>query len=177
MAPDAARARETADLRPACSPPRDRRRVAPHRRRTLPPCQKSFFPSSVFCLPSSVLFEAVMTPNILSRLRTAISRARDDVVISAVPPVSDTGPSPFRIPVSAIAIIPARYHSSRLPGKALADIAGRPMIEHVYRRAAAAASVSRVIVATDDGRIVDAVRAFGGEAVMTSPAHQSGTDR
>ncbi|HET7695118.1 MAG TPA: 3-deoxy-manno-octulosonate cytidylyltransferase [Vicinamibacterales bacterium] len=94
-----------------------------------------------------------------------------------MPPVSDTGPSSFRIPVSAVAIIPARYESSRLPGKALADIAGRPMIEHVYRRAAAAAAVSRVIVATDDRRIFDAVRGFGGEAVMTSASHQSGTDR
>ena len=102
---------------------------------------------------------------------------RTVVVRFAVPPVSDTGPSSFRIPVSAIAIIPARYESSRLPGKALADIAGRPMIEHVYRRAAAAALVSRVIVATDDTRILEAVRRFGGEAVMTSAAHQSGTDR
>src|SRR5262245_65907242 len=51
------------------------------------------------------------------------------------------------------------------------------MIEHVYRRAAAARAVSRVIVATDDSRVADAVAAFGGEAVMTSPAHQSGTDR
>jgi 3-deoxy-manno-octulosonate cytidylyltransferase (CMP-KDO synthetase) len=99
------------------------------------------------------------------------------VVISAVPPVFDTGPSPSRIPVSAVAIIPARYQSTRLPGKALADIAGRPMIEHVYRRASAAASVSRVIVATDDRRILDAVHRFGGEAVMTSASHQSGTDR
>jgi 3-deoxy-manno-octulosonate cytidylyltransferase (CMP-KDO synthetase) len=99
------------------------------------------------------------------------------VVRFAVPPVSNTGPSSSRVSVSAIAIIPARYQSTRLPGKALADIAGRPMIEHVYRRAASAASVSRVIVATDDERIRDAVAAFGGEAVMTSPAHQSGTDR
>jgi 3-deoxy-manno-octulosonate cytidylyltransferase (CMP-KDO synthetase) len=99
------------------------------------------------------------------------------VVISAVPPVFDTGPSSFRIPVSAVAIIPARYQSTRLPGKALADIAGRPMIEHVYRRAAAASSVGRVIVATDDRRILEAVHRFGGEAVMTSAAHQSGTDR
>jgi 3-deoxy-manno-octulosonate cytidylyltransferase (CMP-KDO synthetase) len=99
------------------------------------------------------------------------------VVRFAVPPVSDTGPSSFRIPVSAVAIIPARYESSRLPGKALADIAGRPMIEHVYRRAAAAKTVSRVIVATDDRRIADAVRGFGGAAMMTSASHQSGTDR
>jgi 3-deoxy-manno-octulosonate cytidylyltransferase (CMP-KDO synthetase) len=94
-----------------------------------------------------------------------------------VPPVSDTGPSTFRVSVSAIAIIPARYQSTRLPGKALADIAGRPMIEHVYRRAAAARSVSRVIVATDDRRIVEAVEAFGGEVRLTSPSHPSGTDR
>src|SRR5688500_19150835 len=102
---------------------------------------------------------------------------RTVVVRFAVPPVSDTGPSSFRIPVSAVAIIPARYESSRLPGKVLADIAGRPMIEHVYRRAASASTVSRVIVATDDRRIFDAVLAFGGEAVMTSAAHQRGTDR
>ena len=83
------------------------------------------------------------------------------VVIFVVPPVPDTGPSSFRVPVSAVAIIPARYQSSRLPGKALADIAGLPMIQHVYRRAAAAASISRVIVATDDRRIMEVVLAFG----------------
>ena len=76
-----------------------------------------------------------------------------------------------------VAIIPARYQSSRLPGKALADIGGRPMIEHVYRRAAAATSVTSVLVATDDERILEAVRSFGGVACMTSPDHQSGTDR
>lgn len=103
--------------------------------------------------------------------------ARTVVVIFAVPPVPDTGPSSFRIPVSAVAIIPARYQSSRLPGKALADIAGLPMIQHVYRRAAAAASISRVIVATDDRRIMEVVLAFGGEAVLTAASHQSGTDR
>ena len=99
------------------------------------------------------------------------------VVRFAVPPVFNTGPSSFRTPVSATAIIPARYQSSRLPGKVLADIAGRPMIEHVYRRAAAAKTVARVLVATDDTRIFEAVRAFGGDAVMTSASHQSGTDR
>jgi 3-deoxy-manno-octulosonate cytidylyltransferase (CMP-KDO synthetase) len=104
-------------------------------------------------------------------------QAAEAVVISAVPPVSDTGPSSSRVPVSAIAIIPARYQSTRLPGKALAEIAGRPMIAHVYERAAAAALVTRVIVATDDRRILDAVLAFGGEAVLTSASHPSGTDR
>ena len=78
---------------------------------------------------------------------------------------------------SAVVVIPARYESSRFPGKPLALIAGRPMIEHVYRRAAAARAIARVIVATDDRRIADAVAAFGGEAVMTSAAHPTGTDR
>src|SRR5205809_7011642 len=83
----------------------------------------------------------------------------------------------FAVPPVVIAIVPARYQSTRLPGKALADIAGKPMIEHVYRGAAEARTVSRVIVATDDERIARVVEAFGGEAVMTSPSHQSGTDR
>ena len=83
----------------------------------------------------------------------------------------------FVVPVSAVAIIPARYQSTRLPGKALADIAGRPMIEHVYRRAAAASSIARVLVATDDRRIVDAVERFGGEARMTAASHETATDR
>ncbi|HEY7057337.1 MAG TPA: 3-deoxy-manno-octulosonate cytidylyltransferase [Vicinamibacterales bacterium] len=94
-----------------------------------------------------------------------------------MPPVSHTGPAAIQGSLSAVAVIPARYQSTRLPGKALADIAGRPMIEHVYRRAAAARSITRVIVATDDQRIAERVRGFGGEAMMTSPAHQSGTDR
>ena len=78
---------------------------------------------------------------------------------------------------SVLAVIPARYHSTRLPGKPLADIAGRPMIEHVYRRAQAARLVDAVLVATDDERIADAVAGFGGVACMTSPHHRSGTDR
>ena len=78
---------------------------------------------------------------------------------------------------SAIAIIPARYQSSRFPGKVLAEIDGRTMIEHVYRRAAAATSIASVIVATDDERIRAAVAAFGGDVRMTSPHHPSGTDR
>jgi 3-deoxy-manno-octulosonate cytidylyltransferase (CMP-KDO synthetase) len=79
--------------------------------------------------------------------------------------------------MKAIAIIPARYASSRFPGKPLAEIAGRPMIEHVYRRALSAPSLSGVWVATDDERIFAVVRAFGGEAVMTGSDHASGTDR
>ena len=99
------------------------------------------------------------------------------VVRFAVPPVSTSGPAFNSGSVSVVAVIPARYQSSRLPGKALADIGGRPMIEHVYKRTAAARSVGVVIVATDDQRICDAVEAFGGRAQLTSPAHRSGTDR
>lgn len=76
-----------------------------------------------------------------------------------------------------IAAIPARYASTRLPGKPLRRLAGRPMIEHVYRRARKAAGVDRVVVLTDDERIVAAVEAFGGEAEMTPAECASGTDR
>jgi 3-deoxy-manno-octulosonate cytidylyltransferase (CMP-KDO synthetase) len=77
----------------------------------------------------------------------------------------------------AIAIIPARYASSRFPGKALATIAGRTMIDHVYERASRARSLAEVWVATDDARIRNAVISFGGRVVMTRPDHPSGTDR
>jgi 3-deoxy-manno-octulosonate cytidylyltransferase (CMP-KDO synthetase) len=74
-------------------------------------------------------------------------------------------------------MIPARYGSTRFPGKALADILGKPMIQHVHERASLAPSISDVIVATDDDRIARVVAGFGGRVVMTSPDHQSGTDR
>ena len=74
-------------------------------------------------------------------------------------------------------MIPARYAAVRLPGKVLADIAGKPMIQHVYERAQQAESLDDLLVATDDERIVEAVAGFGGKAVMTSPEHKSGTDR
>ena len=73
-------------------------------------------------------------------------------------------------------IIPARYASTRFPGKPLAPLAGKPMIRHVCEKAAAS-KAGLVAVATDDRRIADAVESFGGRAVMTSPAHPSGTDR
>jgi 3-deoxy-manno-octulosonate cytidylyltransferase (CMP-KDO synthetase) len=76
-----------------------------------------------------------------------------------------------------VAIIPARYGSTRLPGKALLDIGGKFLIQRVYERACGASMVEKIVVATDDQRIFDAVNAFGGEAVMTSPDHRSGTDR
>jgi len=78
---------------------------------------------------------------------------------------------------SVLAVIPARFHSTRLPGKILAEIAGRPMIEHVFRRTSAATLIHAAVVATDDVRIAEAVAAFGGAAIMTSPDHASGTDR
>lgn len=76
-----------------------------------------------------------------------------------------------------VAVIPARYGSSRFPGKPLALIAGKMMIQRVVERAQSAASVDEVLVATDDPRIAKAVESFGGRAVMTSPDHPSGTDR
>lgn len=75
------------------------------------------------------------------------------------------------------AIIPARYASTRFPGKPLAEILGKPMIQWVYERTLRSTRVDRVIVATDDERIYRAVAAFGGEAWMTSPDHPTGTDR
>lgn len=75
------------------------------------------------------------------------------------------------------AVIPARYASTRLPAKPLADIGGRTLVEHVYRHAADARSVDLVLVATDDERIARAVAAFGGQVRMTRPDHATGTDR
>jgi 3-deoxy-manno-octulosonate cytidylyltransferase (CMP-KDO synthetase) len=76
-----------------------------------------------------------------------------------------------------VIVIPARYGSTRLPGKPLVSLAGKPMIQRVYERAKLAQSASQVIVATDDERIVKAVESFGGEARMTRPDHRTGTER
>jgi 3-deoxy-manno-octulosonate cytidylyltransferase (CMP-KDO synthetase) len=73
-------------------------------------------------------------------------------------------------------IIPARYGASRLPGKPLQEIGGRPLIQWVWQRARASGAAS-VIIATDDDRIADAARSFGADCLMTSPQHASGTDR
>lgn len=75
-----------------------------------------------------------------------------------------------------IGIIPARYGSSRFPGKPLVDISGKPMIQHVFERAMES-SLDEIYVATDDQRIVDRVIAFDGNVLLTSPNHPSGTDR
>ena len=76
-----------------------------------------------------------------------------------------------------VVVIPARYGSTRLPGKPLVSLNGQPMIQRVYERAKSARRVDRVIVATDDDRIVKAVTSFGGEARMTRPDHRTGTER
>ena len=76
-----------------------------------------------------------------------------------------------------LCVIPARWGSTRLPGKPLLDLNGKPVIQHVYERCLQASSLSRVVVATDDERIVKAVKSFGGEAVITSPDHPNGTCR
>jgi len=79
--------------------------------------------------------------------------------------------------MKTVIIIPARYHSSRLPGKPLLRETGKYLIQHVCERAGRAKNIDGVIVATDDSRIVAAVESFGGRAIMTSADHVSGTDR
>lgn len=79
--------------------------------------------------------------------------------------------------VRVVGMIPSRYGSTRLPGKALKSILGKPMIQRVYEQAAKACILDGLCVATDDERIVKVVEAFGGQAIMTSSAHCSGTDR
>jgi len=79
--------------------------------------------------------------------------------------------------LAIVAIIPARFGSTRLPGKPLSDIHGKPMIQHVHERVRRARRPDRILVATDDERIAAAVRGFGGEVVMTSRDHATGTDR
>jgi 3-deoxy-manno-octulosonate cytidylyltransferase (CMP-KDO synthetase) len=77
----------------------------------------------------------------------------------------------------AVAVIPARWASVRFPGKALVEVAGKPLIQHVWERARLLTAVDRVLVATDDERIAARVTAFGGAVAMTSASHPSGTDR
>jgi 3-deoxy-manno-octulosonate cytidylyltransferase (CMP-KDO synthetase) len=76
-----------------------------------------------------------------------------------------------------LCVIPARFSSTRLPGKPLANIAGKPMIQHVYERASSAGKPGAVLVATDHQSVYDTVIAFGGKAMLTSPDHPTGTDR
>ena len=76
-----------------------------------------------------------------------------------------------------VVVIPARYESTRLPGKVLAKDTGKFLVQHTYERAKKAKSVQNVIIATDSQKVLDACKAFGAECVLTSPDHQSGTDR
>jgi 3-deoxy-manno-octulosonate cytidylyltransferase (CMP-KDO synthetase) len=78
---------------------------------------------------------------------------------------------------AVVAIIPARFNSTRFPGKVIVEIDGKTLIEHVHRRVEKASLVDRILVATDDERIAMAVRGFGGTAIMTRNDHPSGTDR
>jgi 3-deoxy-manno-octulosonate cytidylyltransferase (CMP-KDO synthetase) len=79
--------------------------------------------------------------------------------------------------MNIIGIIPARYGSTRFPGKPLAEIAGKPLVRRVWERVSSSGCFSRVIIATDDIRIFETAKAFGAETVMTSAGHKSGTDR
>jgi 3-deoxy-manno-octulosonate cytidylyltransferase (CMP-KDO synthetase) len=79
--------------------------------------------------------------------------------------------------MKVLGVIPARYQSTRLPGKPLLDIAGKPMIQWVYESAQTASLLNEVVVATDDQRIYDAVKGFNGKVVMTAATHPTGTDR
>ena len=79
--------------------------------------------------------------------------------------------------MNVIGVIPARYDSSRFPGKPLVDIGGKSMIQRVYEQCSKSTSISKLIVATDDQRIADHVKLFGGNITLTSINHQSGTDR
>ena len=88
-----------------------------------------------------------------------------------------SGPARATSGTAVVGAIPARFASQRLPGKALHFLAGKPMVEHVYRRAARAKGLDRVVVLTDDERIVRAVEFFGGEVEMTPTECASGTDR
>jgi 3-deoxy-manno-octulosonate cytidylyltransferase (CMP-KDO synthetase) len=107
-------------------------------------------------------------PSVFSS-RSVADRASSTEAIGSVPPQTSSE--------QVVAIIPARYASSRFPGKAVVDIAGKPMIQWVYERTCQASGVGRVLVATDDARILQVVQGFGGQAVMTSPTHPTGTDR
>jgi 3-deoxy-manno-octulosonate cytidylyltransferase (CMP-KDO synthetase) len=81
------------------------------------------------------------------------------------------------VPTRILGVIPARFASSRFPGKALAPLAGKPILQHVYERASQARYLSKLIIATDDDRIAKAARSFGAQVQMTRPDHLSGTDR
>ncbi len=92
--------------------------------------------------------------------------------------MANDGITPRKVSGGSVAVvIPARFASTRLPGKPLLEVASKPLIQHVFERASLARTPSRVVIATDDDRILAAARSFGAEAFMTSSDHASGTDR
>ena len=99
------------------------------------------------------------------------------MLIFAVHPVATDATHKITPAPTSVAVIPVRFNSTRLPGKALVDIAGQTMIERVYRRAERANSIGSVLVATDDNRIADVVTKFGGNVCLTRSDHLSGSDR
>src|SRR6516162_5298647 len=114
------------------------------------------------------------SPQQLKSIITLPMKERTGHLVAARPAARDSVTS--SVPENPIIIIPARLAASRLPGKPLADIAGVPMIVHVWRRAVAA-EVGSVVVACGDRAIAEAVESAGGRAVMTDPSHPTGSDR
>jgi 3-deoxy-manno-octulosonate cytidylyltransferase (CMP-KDO synthetase) len=110
-------------------------------------------------------------------VRDGSFRVAPFMLILPVPVVFPSGLSHSIRSAPVVAVVPSRYQSTRLPGKPLALIDGKTMVEHVVRRTEAARRVDAVLVATDDERIANAVSDFGGTAVMTRAAHETGTDR
>src|SRR5207244_580388 len=106
-------------------------------------------------------------------LEDGLHESREKATICRLQPST----ADMEVPMKTAIIIPARYASSRLPGKPLLRQTGKYLVQHVYERARQARRASRVIVATDDSRIAAAVRSFGGEAAMTRRTHASGTER
>ena len=129
-------------------------------------------------------FKFIGSSGIVSMFHTRSPRRADGrkrtftgVLLFVVHPPGAGSSGPSAPPLDIVAIIPARYGSTRFPGKPLAELDGRPMIEHVYRRAQASPAVSRVIVATDNLRIATTVTGFGGNVRLTRGDHETGTDR
>lgn len=115
---------------------------------------------------ASVISTVRIPPGMLQRISNILQRSQ-----------RDRRPMSTNRKDQVVVVIPARYAAQRLPGKPLADIGGKPMIQHVYERAARATLVHAVVVATDDERIASSVRAFGGHVTMTPENCRSGTDR
>lgn len=122
--------------------------------------------------------QSAMAEELALNLMDALEASRSGGL--PLPPPAEEPPAPAppqAPPPKPVAVIPARYASTRLPAKPLALVAGKPLVQHVWERCVHSGAFAEVLVATDDERIAEAVRAFGGTAVMTSPHAKSGTDR